>query len=50
MDGLTAGLKKAERLEPMLFEGLPGEEELRQIDRYADALAEKINALGDRLL
>ncbi|MBN1775621.1 MAG: FprA family A-type flavoprotein [Clostridiales bacterium] len=50
MDGLTAGLKKAERLDPLLFEGLPGEEELLQIDKYADALAEKINTLGDRLL
>ncbi len=50
MDTLTSGLKKAERLEPVLFEGLPGEGELARIDDYADALAGKINALGDRLL
>ena len=50
MDELTAGLKKAERMEPLLFEGLPGEDELEQIDRFADQLAEKINGLGDRLL
>jgi flavorubredoxin len=49
-DGLTAGLKKAQRLEPMIFEGLPTEEEFLQIDQYADALADKIYDLGDQLL
>jgi len=49
MEGLTAGLKKAERLETLLFEGLPGEQDLMKVDEYADALADKINALGDRL-
>lgn len=50
MNELTAGLKKAERLDPLLFEGLPGDEELLRIDQYADMLAEKINGLGDRLI
>ncbi|MBN1891423.1 MAG: FprA family A-type flavoprotein [Clostridiales bacterium] len=49
MNELTSGLKKVERLEPLLFEGLPGDEELLKIDQYADMIAEKINGLGDRL-
>ena len=47
---LTGGLKKPERLEPLLFEGLPTEEELVKVDEYADRLAEKILGLGDGLL
>lgn len=47
---LTGGMKKAERLEPLLLEGLPTEEEMMAIDAYADALAEKVLALGDQLL
>lgn len=47
---LTSGMKKAQRLEPLLFEGLPTDEELVKVDEYADRLAEKILALGDGLL
>jgi len=47
---LTSGLKKAHRLETLLFEGLPTEEDLLKVDQYADDLAEKILALGDELL
>ena len=47
---LTGGMKKAERLEPLLFEGLPTEEELAKVDAYADLLAEKILSLGDDLV
>ena len=49
-NSLTSGLKKAERLETLLYEGLPTEEELVKVDEYADRLAEKILALGDDLL
>lgn len=49
-DSMTSGLKKAQRLEPLLFEGLPTEEDLVKVDEYADALTEKILALGDDLL
>jgi flavorubredoxin len=49
-DGLTAGLKKAERLTPLLIEGLPTEDDFEKIDQYADMLTEKINGLGDQLL
>lgn len=49
-DGLTAGLKKAEKLEPLLIEGLPTEEDLEKIDRYAEMLAQKIHGLGDQLV
>ena len=44
-DSLTSGFKKAERLQPVLVEGLPTEEALEKIDEYADALADKISAL-----
>ena len=47
---MTSGLKKAHRLETLLFEGLPTEEELVKVDQYADILAEKILSLGDDLL
>ncbi len=46
---LTSGMKKAKRLEPLLVEGLPTEEEYKKIDDYADALAEEIMALGEGL-
>lgn len=49
-EGLTQGLKKAEKLPPLLIEGLPTEEDLEKIDQYADLLAEKIHGLGDQLL
>jgi len=49
-DALTSGMKKAERLEPLLFEGLPTEEDLIRVDAYADELADKILALGDMLI
>jgi len=49
-NSLTSGLKKAERLETLLYEGLPTEAELVKVDEYADRLAEKILALGDDLL
>lgn len=49
-DGLTAGLKKAERLAPLLVEGLPTEDDFEKIDQYADMIAEKIHGLGDQLL
>ncbi|NLW89280.1 MAG: FprA family A-type flavoprotein [Clostridiaceae bacterium] len=50
MDNLTSNLRKAERIEPVLFEGLPDSGQLEKIDQYADVLAEKIRLLGDRLL
>lgn len=50
MDGLTSGFKKAERIDPLLFEGLPRAEDLEMIDQYADTLSGKIMGLGERLL
>jgi flavorubredoxin len=49
-EALTGGMKKAERLEPLLFEGLPTEDDLAKVDAYADLLAEKILSLGDALV
>lgn len=43
-DSLTSGFKKAERLQPILVEGLPTEEDLEKLDEYADLLADKIKA------
>ncbi|NLT11838.1 MAG: FprA family A-type flavoprotein [Clostridiaceae bacterium] len=47
---MTSNLKKAERLPSLQYEGLPTEEQLVEIDRYADELAAKIFQLGDRLI
>ncbi len=47
---LTVGMKKTQRLETLLFEGLPTEEELVRVDAYANDLADKILALGEDLL
>ena len=47
---LTIGMKKTHRLETLLFEGLPTEEDLLKVDKYADSLADKILALGEDLL
>lgn len=47
---LTGGVKKAERLEPLLFEGLPTEEDMKRVDAYAEQLADKILSLGDSLI
>ncbi|MEJ1731135.1 hypothetical protein SMA90_32925, partial [Escherichia coli] len=44
---MTSNLKKAERLPSLQYEGLPTEEQLVEIDRYADELAAKIFQLGD---
>lgn len=44
-DALTAGFKKAERLAPILVEGLPTEEDLEKVDEFAEQLADKIMAL-----
>lgn len=41
-DSLTPGFKKAERLPPLLVEGLPDEKDLEKLDTYADELAEKL--------
>lgn len=46
---LTSGIKKATRLDPLLFEGYPTEEEFEQIDAYADDLADKIEAIEELL-
>ena len=47
---LTGGMKKAVKLEPMLFEGLPTEEDLLKVDEYADHLTGLILSLGEDLL
>ena len=47
---MTSGLKKAERLSDVQFEGLPTEDQLAEVDKYADDLAAKIMQLGDRLI
>jgi len=49
-DSLTGGMKKTQRLDPLLFEGLPTEEDLLKVDEYADQLAAKILSLGDELI
>lgn len=46
IETLTAQLK-AERLEPLLVEGLPNDEDVKAIEAKADELAEKILALPD---
>jgi len=49
-ESLTSGMKKAEKLTPLLIEGLPTEADLVKVDEYADQLAAKILALGDDLI
>lgn len=47
---LTGNMTTAKMIDPMLFKGLPTEEEFLLVDEYADSLADSIIALGDDLL